>query len=175
MFDLPGYSDNLIAPIYIALGQWWGEEICTNTIYKYTNIIYKSTWLFTFMYRCIDYNLIAPIYIALGQCSVMMRIRLIYKLCQVFNLYAWESEAEEHLRSYSCIAVTSFFRSQCRCFRDSWYLKIVSKVATPRRGSCLNSSRLEPLLSKGHMMPQVLYEPVRSQLVDNSPLVTVVC
>ena len=95
--------------------------------------------------------------------------------CQVFNLYVWESEAEEHLRSYSCIAVTSFFRSQCHCFRDSWYLKIVSKVATPRRGSCLNSSRLEPLLSKGHMMPQVLYEPVRSQLVDNSPLVTVVC
>ena len=111
----------------------------------------------------------------IAACSIPALQLLSPPECQVFNLYVWESEAEEHLRSYSCIAVTSFFRSQCHCFRDSWYLKIVSKVATPRRGSCLNSSRLEPLLSKGHMMPQVLYEPVRSQLVDNSPLVTVVC
>ena len=32
------------------------------------------------IYHCYSDNLIALIYIALGQCSVMMRIRLIYKL-----------------------------------------------------------------------------------------------
>ena len=80
--------------------------------------------------------------------------------CQVFNLYVWESETEEQMRSYSCIVVNSFFWSQCHCFREHWKLKIVSKIATPRRGSCLILSRLEPYLSNGHMLRQVLCGPV---------------
>ena len=38
--------------------------------------------------------------------------------CQVFNLYVWESEAEEQKKIYSCIVVNFFFCSQYHCFRE---------------------------------------------------------
>ena len=50
--------------------------------------------------------------------------------CQVFNMYVWESEAEEQIRSLFLHCVNTFRWSQCHGFRELWKLKIVCNTAT---------------------------------------------
>ena len=57
------------------------------------------------------------------------RSNFIYS-CQVFNMYVWESEAEEQIRSLFLHCVNTFRWSQCHGFRELSKLKIVCNTAT---------------------------------------------
>ena len=57
------------------------------------------------------------------------RSNFIYS-CQVFDMYVWESEAEEQIRSLFLHCVNIFRWSQCDGFRELWKLKIVCNTAT---------------------------------------------
>ena len=92
--------------------------------------------------------------------------------CQVFNLYVWESEADEELNLH---CVNSFLCSQCQCFRDYESIRLLVTLRPQGVGLVTIQAGWDHNWAKVILCLRSCVSLYLNQLVDTSPLEIVVC